>query len=232
MGKSIFIEPIKRWLQRNLIRGRPSRETATDDPIAYIRDIFDLTDVSVEMSLASSEVPDGELNRLAPDVVENVFESKAPQSRKAVPIEREEPEESLPVSRPISKVGADAMPENENVEASQGQQPVVRPISSEVPQDSAREAVGDGAVEESDDGVEPQEELSNLVDELLTPEATDTGDALGFLAGDLKSIFKRKVSANPHTKRLIEKHGTVDAHELVNDLRNLVRRMEEGDPRQ
>ena len=125
------------------------------------------------------------------------------------------------------------MPENENADAdaSQGQQTVMRPISSDVPQDSVREAAGYVAVEETADGVEPQEQLSNPVDEIPTPEAPVMDSALGFLAGDLKSIFKTKVSANPHTKRLIEEHGTVDANELVNDLRNLVRSMGKVDPR-
>ena len=231
MGESIFIEPIKRWLQRKFMRARQPTGIAADDPAAYIRGIFDLTSVPVAMSLGSDELPVGELNQLAPDLVESVFESKAPPSRKAIPIESEESDKALPVSRPITKVSAAAMPENENADASQGQQTVVRPISSDVPQDSVREAAGYGAVDETADGVEPQEELSNPVDEILTPEAPVKDSALDFLAGDLKSIFKRKISANPHTKRLIEEHGTVDAHELVNDLRNLVRSMGKVDPR-
>ena len=84
----------------------------------------------------------------------------------------------------------------------------------------------DGAGAETDDDVEPEEELSNLVDQTLVSKAPVTDDALDFLTGDLKSIFKSKVSANPHTRRLIEKHGTVDAHDLVNDLRGLLRSIE------
>ena len=167
MGESIFIEPIKRWLQRNLIRGRPSRETATDDPIAYIRDIFDLTNDPVAINLASIEAPDGVLNQLDSDLVESVFEGTVPSSRKTVNVERDEYDESLPVTRPIMKVSADAAPDGQNVGARQRQQPVARSTSTEVTQDSTREALDDRAVAETDDGVEPEEELSNLVDHTL-----------------------------------------------------------------
>ena len=240
MGESIIIAPIKRWLQRNLLLGRHPKETGQDDQIAYIRDIFDLTDVPVAINLASSEAPDRGLNQLDSNLVESVFESTAPSSRKTVNIEREECDESLPVTRPI-KVSADATPEGQNVEIRQRKQPVARSTSTEVTQDSThqkkiwtntlREALDDGAVAETDDDVEPEEELPDLADETLTSEAPDTDDSLSFLSRDLKSTFKRKVSANPHTKRLIEEHGTVDAHELVHDLRGLVRSIQEVERR-
>ena len=226
MGESIIIAPIKRWLQRNLLPGRRPKETGQDDQIAYIRDIFDLTNDPVAINLASVEAPDGVLNQLDSDLVESVFESTLPSSRKTVNIERDEYDESLPVTRPITKVSADAAPDGQNVGASQRTQPVARSTSTEVTQDSTREALDDGAGAETDDDVEPEEELSNLVDQTLVSKAPVTDDALDFLTGDLKSIFKSKVSANPHTRRLIEKHGTVDAHDLVNDLRGLVRSIE------
>ena len=131
----------------------------------------------------------------------------------------------------ITKVRADATPEGQNVEARQRKQPVARSTSTEVTQDSTREALDDGSGAETDDDVEPEEELSNLVDQTLVSKAPVTDDALDFLTGDLKSIFKSKVSANPHTRRLIEKHGTVDAHDLVNDLRGLLRSIEEVERR-
>ena len=227
MGESIIIAPIKRWLQRNLLPGRRPKETGQDDQIAYIRDIFDLTNDPVEINLASIEAPDGVLSQLDSDLVESVFEATVPSSRKTVNVERDEYDESLPVTRPIMKVSADAAPDGQNVGARQRQQPVARSTSTEVPQDSTREALDDGAGAETDDDVEPEEELSNLVDQTLVSKAPVTDDALDFLTGDLKSIFKSKVSANPHTKRLIEKHGTVDAHDLVNDLRGLLRSIEE-----
>ena len=225
MGESIIIAPIKRWLQRNLLPGRRPKETGQDDQIAYIRDIFDLTNDPVAINLASIEAPDGVLNQLDSDLVESVFEGTVPSSRKTVNVERDEYDESLPVTRPIMKVSADAAPDGQNVGARQRQQPAARSTSTEVTQDSTREALDDGA--ETDDGVEPEKELSNLVDQTLVSKAPVTDDALVFLTGDLKSIFKSKVSANPHTKRLIEKHGTVDAHDLVNDLRGLLRSIEE-----
>ena len=231
MGESIIIAPIKRWLQRNLLPGRRPKETGQDDQIAYIRDIFDLTNDPVEINLASIEAPDGVLNQLDSDLVESVFEGTVPSSRKTVNIERDEYDESLPVTRPIMKVSADAAPDGQNVGARQRQQPVARSTSTEVTQDSTREALDDRAVAETDDGVEPEKELSNLVDQTLVSKAPVTDDALDFLTGDLKSIFKSKVSANPHTKRLIEKHGTVDAHDLVNDLRGLLRSIEEVERR-
>ena len=226
MGESIIIAPIKRWLQRNLLPGRRPKETGQDDQIAYIRDIFDLTNDPVEINLASIEAPDGVLSQLDSDLVESVFEATLPSSRKTVNVERDEYDESLPVTRPIMKVSADAAPDGQNVGARQRQQPVARSTSTEVTQDSTREALDDGAGAETDDDVEPEEELSNLVDQTLVSKAPVTDDALDFLTGDLKSIFKSKVSANPHTRRLIEKHGTVDAHDLVNDLRGLVRSIE------
>ena len=226
MGESIIIAPIKRWLQRNLLPGRRPKETGQDDQIAYIRDIFDLTNDPVAINLASIEAPDGVLNQLDSDLVESVFEGTVPSSRKTVNIERDEYDESLPVTRPIMKVSADAAPDGQNVGARQRQQPVARSTSTEVTQDSTREALDDGAGAETDDDVEPEEELSNLVDQTLVSKAPVTDDALDFLKGDLKSIFKSKVSANPHTRRLIEKHGTVDAHDLVNDLRGLLRSIE------
>ena len=231
MGESIIIAPIKRWLQRNLLPGRRPKETGQDDQIAYIRDIFDLTNDPVEINLASIEAPDGVLSQLDSDLVESVFEGTVPSSRKTVNIERDEYDESLPVTRPIMKVSADAAPDGQNVGARQRQQPVARSTSTEVTQDSTREALDDGAGAETDDDVEPEEELSNLVDQTLVSKAPVTDDALDFLTGDLKSIFKSKVSANPHTKRLIEKHGTVDAHDLVNDLRGLLRSIEEVERR-
>ncbi len=227
MGESIIIAPIKRWLQRNLLPGRRPKETGQDDQIAYIRDIFDLTNDPVAINLASIEAPDGVLNQLDSDLVESVFEATVPSSRKTVNVERDEYDESLPVTRPIMKVSADAAPDGQNLGARQRQQPVARSTSTEVTQDSTREALDDGAGAETDDDVEPEEELSNLVDQTLVSKAPVTDDALDFLTGDLKSIFKSKVSANPHTRRLIEKHGTVDAHDLVNDLRGLLRSIEE-----
>ena len=227
MGESIIIAPIKRWLQRNLLPGRRPKETGQDDQIAYIRDIFDLTNDPVAINLASIEAPDGVLNQLDSDLVESVFEATVPSSRKTVNVERDEYDESLPVTRPIMKVSADAAPDGQNVGARQRTQPVARSTSTEVTQDSTREALDDGAGAETDDDVEPEEELSNLVDQTLVSKAPVTDDALDFLTGDLKSIFKSKVSANPHTRRLIEKHGTVDAHDLVNDLRGLLRSIEE-----
>lgn len=231
MGESIIIAPIKRWLQRNLLPGRRPKETGQDDQIAYIRDIFDLTNDPVEINLASIEAPDGVLSQLDSDLVESVFEATVPSSRKTVNVERDEYDESLPVTRPIMKVSADAAPDGQNVGARQRQQPVARSTSTEVTQDSTREALDDGAGAETDDDVEPEEELSNLVDQTLVSKAPVTDDALDFLTGDLKSIFKSKVSANPHTRRLIEKHGTVDAHDLVNDLRGLLRSIEEVERR-
>lgn len=231
MGESIIIAPIKRWLQRNLLPGRRPKETGQDDQIAYIRDIFDLTNDPVEINLASIEAPDGVLNQLDSDLVESVFEATVPSSRKTVNVERDEYDESLPVTRPIMKVSADAAPDGQNLGARQRQQPVARSTSTEVTQDSTREALDDGAGAETDDDVEPEEELSNLVDQTLVSKAPVTDDALDFLTGDLKSIFKSKVSANPHTRRLIEKHGTVDAHDLVNDLRGLLRSIEEVERR-
>ena len=231
MGESIIIAPIKRWLQRNLLPGRRPKETGQDDQIAYIRDIFDLTNDPVEINLASIEAPDGVLSQLDSNLVESVFEGTVPSSRKTVNVERDEYDESLPVTRPIMKVSADAAPDGQNVGARQRQQPVARSTSTEVTQDSTREALDDGAGAETDDDVEPEEELSNLVDQTLVSKAPVTDDALDFLKGDLKSIFKSKVSANPHTKRLIEKHGTVDAHDLVNDLRGLLRSIEEVERR-
>jgi hypothetical protein len=227
MGESIIIAPIKRWLQRNLLPGRRPKETGQDDQIAYIRDIFDLTNDPVAINLASIEAPDGVLNQLDSDLVESVFEATVPSSRKTVNVERDEYDESLPVTRPIMKVSADAAPDGQNLGARQRQQPVARSTSTEVTQDSTREALDDGAGAETDDDVEPEEELSNLVDQTLVSKAPVTDDALDFLTGDLKSIFKSKVSVNPHTRRLIEKHGTVDAHDLVNDLRGLLRSIEE-----
>lgn len=229
MGESIIIAPIKRWLQRNLLPGRRPKETGQDDQIAYIRDIFDLTNDPVAINLASIEAPDGVLNQLDSDLVESVFEATVPSSRKTVNVERDEYDESLPVTRPIMKVSADAAPDGQNLGARQRQQPVARSTSTEVTQDSTREALDDGA--ETDDDVEPEEELSNLVDQTLVSKAPVTDDALDFLTGDLKSIFKSKVSVNPHTRRLIEKHGTVDAHDLVNDLRGLLRSIEEVERR-
>ena len=226
MGESIIIAPIKRWLQRNFLPGRRPKETGQDDQIAYIRDIFDLTNDPVEINLASIEAPDGVLSQLGSELVESVFEGTVPSSRKTVNIERDEYDESLPVTRPIMKVSADAAPDGQNLGARQRQQPVARSTSTEVTQDSTREALDDGAGAETDDDVEPEEELSNLVDQTLVSKAPVTDDALDFLKGDLKSIFKSKVSANPHTRRLIEKHGTVDAHDLVNDLRGLLRSIE------
>ena len=226
MGESIIIAPIKRWLQRNLLPGRRPKETGQDDQIAYIRDIFDLTNDPVEINLASIEAPDGVLSQLDSDLVESVFEATVPSSRKTVNVERDEYDESLPVTRPVMKVSADAAPDGQNVGARQRQQPVARSTSTEVTQDSTREALADREVAETDDDVEPEEELSNLVDHTPMSKAPVTDDALDFLTGDLKSIFKSKVSANPHTRRLIEKHGTVDAHDLVNDLRGLVRSIE------
>ena len=226
MGESIIIAPIKRWLQRNLLPGRRPKETGQDDQIAYIRDIFDLTNDPVAINLASIEAPDGVLNQLDSDLVESVFEATVPSSRKTVNVERDEYDESLPVTRSIMKVSADAAPDGQNLGAMQRQQPVARSTSTEVTQDSTREALDDGAGAETDDDIEPEEELSNLVDQTLVSKAPVTDDALDFLTGDLKSIFKSKVSANPHTRRLIEKHGTVDAHDLVNDLRGLVRSIE------
>ena len=226
MGESIIIAPIKRWLQRNLLPGRRPKETGQDDQIAYIRDIFDLTNDPVAINLASIEAPDGVLNQLDSDLVESVFEGTVPSSRKTVNVERDEYDESLPVTRSIMKVSADAAPDGQNLGARQRQQPVARSTSTEVTQDSTREALDDGAGAETDDDVEPEEELSNLVDQTLVSKAPVTDDALDFLKGDLKSIFKSKVSANPHTRRLIEKHGTVDAHDLVNDLRGLLRSIE------
>ena len=231
MGESIIIAPIKRWLQRNLLPGRRPKETGQDDQIAYIRDIFDLTNDPVEINLASIEAPDGVLNQLDSDLVESVFEATVPSSRKTVNVERDEYDESLPVTRPIMKVSADAAPDGQNLGARQRQQPVARSTSTEVAQDSTREALDNGAGAETDDDVEPEEELSNLVDQTLVSKAPVTDDALDFLTGDLKSIFKSKVSANPHTRRLIEKHGTVDAHDLVNDLRGLLRSIEEVERR-
>ena len=231
MGESIIIAPIKRWLQRNLLPGRRPKETGQDDQIAYIRDFFDLTNDPVAINLASIEAPDGVLNQLDSDLVESVFEATVPSSRKTVNVERDEYDESLPVTRPIMKVSADAAPDGQNLGARQRQQPVARSTSTEVTQDSTREALDDGAGAETDDDVEPEEELSNLVDQTLVSKAPVTDDALDFLTGDLKSIFKSKVSANPHTRRLIEKHGTVDAHDLVNDLRGLLRSIEEVERR-
>ena len=231
MGESIIIAPIKRWLQRNLLPGRRPKETGQDDQIAYIRDIFDLTNDPVAINLASIEAPDGVLNQLDSDLVESVFEATVPSSRKTVNVERDEYDESLPVTRSIMKVSADAAPDGQNVGARQRQQPVARSTSTEVTQDSTREALDDGAGAETDDDIEPEEELSNLVDQTLVSKAPVTDDALDFLTGDLKSIFKSKVSANPHTRRLIEKHGTVDAHDLVNDLRGLLRSIEEVERR-
>ena len=231
MGESIIIAPIKRWLQRNLLPGRRPKETGQDDQIAYIRDIFDLTNDPLEINLTSIEAPDGVLSQLDSDLVESVFEGTVPSSRKTVNIERDEYDESLPVTRPIMKVSADAAPDGQNVGARQRQQPVARSTSTEVTQDSTREALDDGARAETDDDVEPEEELSNLVDQTLVSKAPVTDDALDFFTGDLKSIFKSKVSANPHTRRLIEKHGTVDAHDLVNDLRGLLRSIEEVERR-
>jgi len=227
MGESIIIAPIKRWLQRNLLPGRRPEETGQDDQIAYIRDIFDLTNDPVSINFESIEAPDGVLNQLDSDLVESVFEATVPSSRKSVNVERDEYDESLPVTRPIMKVSADAAPDGQNLGARQRQQPVARSTSTEVTQDSTREALDDGAGTETDDDVEPEEELSNLVDQTLVSKAPVTDDALDFLRGDLKSIFKSKISANPHTRRLIEKHGTVDAHDLVNDLRGLLRSIEE-----
>ena len=226
MGESIIIAPIKRWLQRNLLPGRRPKETGQDDQIAYIRDIFDLTNDPVAINLASIEAPDGVLNQLDSDLVESVFEATVPSSRKTVNVERDEYDESLPVTRSIMKVSADAAPDGQNLGARQRQQPVARSTSTEVTQDSTREALDDGAGAETDDDVEPEEELSNLVDQTLVSKAPVTDDALDFLTRDMESIFKSKVSANPHTRRLIEKHGTVDAHDLVNDLRGLVRSIE------
>ena len=241
MGESIIIAPIKRWLRgmqnrtrdqqhrwswRNLLPGRPATETAQDDQMAYIRGIFDLSDVPIETSRASGETLDGKLNQLAPDLVESVFASKALPSREAVTREREETDGSLPMARPITRVSADAPSENENADAAQGQEQAVRPISSDESEDSAHEAA-----EEKDDGVEPQVELSNPLEETPTPREHDTDDVLASLAGGLKDIFKSKVSTNPQTKRLIQKHGTVDAHELVNDLRDLVRSIGDIEPR-
>jgi len=227
MGESIIIAPIKRWLQRNLLPDRRPKETGQDDQIAYIRDIFDLTNDPVAINLASIEAPDGVLNQLDSDLVESVFEATVPSSRKSVNVERDEYDESLPVTRPIMKVSADAAPDGQNLGARQRQQQVAPSTSTEVTQDSTRDALDDGAGTETDDDVEPEEELSNLVDQTLVSKAPVTDDALDFLRGDLKSIFKSKISANPHTRRLIEKHGTVDAHDLVNDLRGLLRSIEE-----
>ena len=226
MGESIIIAPIKRWIQRNLLPGRRPEETGQHDQIAYIRDIFDLTNDPVSINLASIEPPDGVLNQLDSDLVESVFEGTAPSSRKNVNAERDEYDASLPVARPIMKVSADSAPDGQNSGARQRKQPVARSTSTEVTQDSTREALDDRAVAETDDDVEPEEELSNLVGHTPMSKAPVTDDALGFLTGDLESIFKGKVSANPHTRRLIEKHGTVDAHDLVNDLRGLARSIE------
>jgi hypothetical protein len=231
MGESIIIEPIKRWLRRNLRRGRPHKQTCQDDQFAYIRDAFELTDIPVANNLASSEEPDGGLDQLDSDLVKNVFGNTAPSPRETVKIDREEYDESSPMNGPTTKVSADAVPEDEDAEANQGQTPSVRSISSEVTRDSVCEALDAGVVEETHDDVERQEELSNLVDQTLKPEAPDKDDSLSFLSGDLKSVFKSKVSVNPHTKRLNEKHGTVGAHELVNDLRGLTRSIEKGERR-
>jgi hypothetical protein len=234
MGVPIIIAPINRWLQRYLPVRRP-KESGQDDQIAYIRGVFEQADLPVAINPAPSEALDEGLNQLDPNLVESIFKSTAPSSRNAADIEREEYDESLPVTRPITKVSADATPdatsEGPNVEARQGKQSVARSDSTEVTQDSTREALDDGAVAETDNDVEPEEELPDLVDELLTSEVPVTDDALGLLTGDLKTIFRSKVGANPHTRRLIEKHGTVDAHELVNDLRSLVRSIEEVERR-
>lgn len=242
MGESIFIEPTKRWLRgmqnrirdqqhfwswRNFLPGRSPTKTADDDPIAYIRGIFEVSNTPVETTLAPRDAPDGGMNQLAPDLVESVFVSKSSPPQDEVTSEREETDESLPIARKITSVSLVAPSEDETAEAAQEQEQAARPISSDEPDDSTHEAV-----EEMDNDVEPSEDLSDPVEETLTPKAHDTNDdVLDSLVGDLKDIFVSKVNANPQTTRLIQKHGAVDAHELVNDLRNLVRIIGDAEPR-
>ena len=49
------------------------------------------------------------------------------------------------------------------------------------------------------------------------------GEVLDSGGVNLKDIFRKKVVANPQVKNLLNRHGRVDVHELVDELQELAR---------
>ena len=226
MGESIFIEPIRRWVNRYFMSGK----TPLNDQIAFIRGVFEGTDVSARISQPANDAADEDLNELPPDLVEEVFQSQAPRAQRQV-----ESNEPVQATRPLIRVSADGDPED--VDPDQTQQSTVTSASAGVSQDpaatveSASTVVADRPANETAASTEPSQGVSQPANQTVPTDTDQSGSDLDFLKGDLTDLFRATVISNPHTKHLIEKHGTVAADELVDDLRDLGRSIGESGSR-
>ena len=214
MGEATFTKPIIQWLEKRRARKEAARLQAApppqEDQSASVHEIFNAqasprTDPGAPTQsdlLREATVPRAspeasiEVNRLAPDLAQEVFGRRAaPPAREAsVP----EPQGvHLPGGGPVSRVRIGVPSGGAMAEGAAG----------------ARRREG---VSTQSPGTQP-----NASD--LQGVRPDSEEAVDSLPMSLQDIFRRKVVANPQVRALLQRHGAVDTRELADELRDFAR---------
>ena len=234
MGESLFIEPMKRLFQKM----RPKKAEGPEMPeeeaqLASVRDVFGLKtpaegqatgEATRRTTAQSTSTGPGEaISELGLDLAQNVFNRGLDATPEPVvrpigqpgiesPSTEEEGETRTPEHQPseIQRVSIESTTEEEGAEETDTAVPLVRPISQEgaqAPQAGQREGASTSSPE--------------------TPPRTRpaSSEVLDSLSVSLKDVFRKKTVTNPQVKALLERHGAVDARELVDELHDLARSM-------
>jgi len=197
MADSFFIEPMKRWLRRK-ISNRPNvpasaTRTVESDPLAQVRNILD-----------TDQRPDNSGGIAAQPIYRNPSTLVCPQCQKSYDVGSQFCDTC---GIALSQLDADSDP----VEASSSGG-VTRVRLGNAHSSGEASAVGDisSVVQTIPSSGEPEDAVVTA-----SPETVDS------MTSNLRNLFTKTSVINQETKDLLERYGTVEMPQLVEELRGL-----------
>lgn len=241
MGESLFLEPMSRLFQKLRSKGAPKpAEPGAKDQIRAVRDIFDVTPTPTAAVVQPSPEVEPEPEPAGPDttaepapeakldedLVQGVFGGRAAAASEA-------PAERADAPRAETSEGqAGAAPPAAGREEAPMQYASGDPAGPETTPEAemAQEAavpMAEAPPEEDPDGdvptAKPLERASPVGPEAPRMARSVAGEVEDSLPVSVKDIFKKKSTANPQVKALLQRHGTIGAKDLLEEVRQLAR---------
>ena len=241
MGESLFLQPVARWFQKLRSKKAPKpTEPGADDPIREVRDIFNIAPTPPDAGVQPSQqvVPEPEPAgpeaiaepapepKLDPVLAQDVFGGGAAAGREA-PAERSDATQAETPEGQADPAYPAAGREEASMQYESGNPAGPEPTLEEEMAQEATVPVAEALPEEDPDGevptARPLETASPGGREAPQLARSAAGEVEDALPVSVKDIFKKKTTSNPQLKALLQRHGMVDAQELLEEARQLAR---------
>ena len=239
MGESLFLQPMKSWLQKRRARKTEQAQpetTAEEGPTVSTRDIFapkvpaqTVADDEARGGTAPHQTSDRagmDADQLDQDLALNVFDRRSAASQEETE-ERGSGTDEVPDPTHDGRVEASA-----EGDTWQGAGATSHREGPETPPTRIRRVTLPDSGEEEDSlpvavkGIFQKEGSAIQQPQIQPRTRPGSGEVLDSLPVSVKDVFRKKVVTNPQVRALLQRQGSVEARELSEQLQEFARSLE------